>query len=241
MQRLSRTLLLDLKLVQRYGIVYAALFIIVLWIVLLRILGSAFPDALSLAVPFVILLDISTFGFFFLAGMILFERGDNVLNALFTSPLRDWEYLGSKIGVQLLLSLGIALVVTLATLGTAFHSGALFIGTFLASLVALLLAIVAVAPFKSISAFIIPSQVYVIGMLLPALALFGLFDNIIMTLMPTYGAMSWLKASTVAVDTTRLMLGTATQLIWVGVLAVWARRRFRHHVLGHRVTQRSSR
>jgi fluoroquinolone transport system permease protein len=62
----------DLLLQFRYGFYYAAALTTLVWITLL----SALPESvLSLVVPFMIFADLAVVGYYFIAGMVLIEKG----------------------------------------------------------------------------------------------------------------------------------------------------------------------
>ncbi|MGB3635622.1 MAG: hypothetical protein WA982_16385, partial [Rubrobacteraceae bacterium] len=79
MSRFASTVRLDLLLQKRYGFFYAGAFVTVVWVALLLPL----PDSLlDLAVPLIVFTDLAVVGFFFIAGMVLFEKGEETLFAL---------------------------------------------------------------------------------------------------------------------------------------------------------------
>ena len=114
--RLLSTLRWEITVQFRQGFYYAALFVIVVWTLLL----SQLPTAGSrLLVPIVLFMDVSVFGFYFMAGMLYLEMGDGVLDALVVTPLRKLEYLVVKIVALTLLavvvSIGVAAIVAWIT------------------------------------------------------------------------------------------------------------------------------
>ncbi len=125
MRLLGAALRLDLLLQFRYGFYYAAAFTTLVWIALL----SALPEsALYLAVPFMIFADVAVVGYYFIAGMVLFEKGEATLFALVSTPLRFGEYLASKLATLSALAVVMSLIVVVASYGFAFDAALLMLG-----------------------------------------------------------------------------------------------------------------
>jgi fluoroquinolone transport system permease protein len=93
MKRLSGVLLADLRYQWRYGFYFIYLFMIASFIAIVRLLPA---DWRQTALVLVLLSDPALLGFFFIGGILQLERGEGLLDALFLSPLRPWEYLVSK-------------------------------------------------------------------------------------------------------------------------------------------------
>lgn len=97
--RLARCVGNDVRLQWRAGL-YAVYAVLVAVYVL--VLGGLEPGLQRSATALMIYVDPSVLGFFFLGGLMLFERGDGVLDALFVGPLRAGEYIAAK-GISLTL------------------------------------------------------------------------------------------------------------------------------------------
>lgn len=232
MRRIRGALTLDLRLIARYNIVFAAAFITVFWLIVLQLIPPRFYPR---GVPLLIFIDLASFGFFFMAGLILFEQNERVLRALIVSPLRFYEYLTAKLLALILVSLAVSLAIALGARGLRFNPWLLLGGAALAAAMTLTLAVVAVAPFRSVSAFLFPSIPY---MLLSAVPLIQLAERVgpswlawVWRLWPTGGALVWLMGSTTAVPPWEITTGGLAQLAWLLIAARWARRRFERHVL----------
>lgn len=97
--RLASCVRHDVRLQWRAGF-YAVYAVLVAVYVL--VLGGLEPDLQRSATALMIYIDPSVLGFFFLGGLMLFERGDGALDALFVGPLRAGEYIAAK-GISLTL------------------------------------------------------------------------------------------------------------------------------------------
>jgi fluoroquinolone transport system permease protein len=65
-----------------------------LWVVLLRLLP---PTPRAVAAPLVVFGDLAVVGYFFVGGMVLFEKAEGTLSALSVSPLRPGHYLAGRV------------------------------------------------------------------------------------------------------------------------------------------------
>lgn len=230
MSRLAATVRLDLLLQLRYGFYYAASFVTLVWIALLYPL----PDSLlAPAVTFVIFTDLAVTGYYFIAGTVLFERGERTLFALLSTPLRFREYLASKLATLTALAAVASLVVVVAAFGSGFDVGLLTAGVVFTSLICLLVGFIVVAPFDSISRYLIPSQIPMVILGLPLLHFFGVWESPLFYLFPTHGSLLLLGGAfgTVSLSTAQIAYAVVYQLVWVCGLAALARWTFYRYVV----------
>ena len=102
MTRLLSALRLELTLQNRQKFLHAAVFSGLIWLaVLLPMPHSLRP----VAEPYILLGDIAIIGFFFIGGIVFFEKQERTLSAVISTPLRFWEYLTAKLTVLLMISL----------------------------------------------------------------------------------------------------------------------------------------
>lgn len=227
MSRLIATLRLDVRLQHRYGFYYAAAFLTLVWVVLLRPFSR---DVLDIAVPFVIFVDLGVVGFYFMAGTVLFEKEERTLSALVVSPLRFWEYLASKLATLTLLALVISLIVALASYGPRFNLLALATGIVLMSLLTLLVGFISVAPFDSISRYILPSQFYFLALYVPLIHFSGWWESPLFYLVPTQGTLLLLRGAFQPIAAWQVLYAILYQAAWVGGLLLLAHRAFERHM-----------
>jgi fluoroquinolone transport system permease protein len=231
MNRVLSTTLLDLRLQQRYGLFYAAAFVTLVWVVVLRLFPA---DLLELALPFIIFVDLGIVGVYFIAGMVLFEKGEQTLEALVVTPLRFREYLSAKLATLTLLALTISLIVVISVYGFGFNLLWLLLGTTLTSLIALLVGFISVAPYRAISAYLLPSQVYFLPLNLPIIDYFGWWEHPIFYLVPTQGSLLLLRGAFEPLAAWQVAYAIGYQVLWIGVLAWVARRMFDRYIVGRR-------
>jgi len=96
----------------------------------------------------------------------------------------------------------------------------------------LLVGIFAVAPYESISRFMIPSQVYVVGLYLPLIPFFGWWRSPVFYLIPTHGSLILLQGAFTTIRSQQIVCAVVCQLLWLFILTVLVRRRFDRHLAG---------
>ena len=228
MSRLLSTFQLDLRLQQRYGFYYAAAFVTVVWIVVVRFLPAWTLDQ---ALPFIVFMDLGVVGFFFIAGMVLFEKGEQTLSAIVVTPLRFWEYLASKLTTLTLLALVISLILVVVTVGLGFNLLLFVLGVITLSVVTLLIGFISVSPYDSISSYIIPAQLFLIPLGLPAFHYFGVWTSPIFYLIPTQGPLLLLKGAFESIGTWQVIYSISYPALWTGALVWLARRAFDRYIV----------
>jgi fluoroquinolone transport system permease protein len=172
MKRLARVAASDLRYQWRYGFYVIYAFIVVAFIVLIRLLPEAWRQTALVAT---LLSDPALLGFFFIGGILQLERGEGLLDALFVSPLRPWEYLlGKNVSLGLLSTAAgclIALGSGVPRVQYALLSGALLAGSACFTLIGVSVSV----NLKSMNAFLSIDGLWE-GLLLvpPMLLMFGI-------------------------------------------------------------------
>lgn len=93
MKRLINAFFSDIRYQWRYGFYFIYAFVIAFFVGVIRVLP---PGWRQIGLTAVLLTDPALLGFFFIGGILQLERGEGLLDALFLSPLRPWEYIVSK-------------------------------------------------------------------------------------------------------------------------------------------------
>ena len=121
----------DFTLQWRYRIIAAYAVVIAIYFVLIRLWAAELPDWV---VPALIYSDPAVLGFFFLGGLMMLERGENVRAALASSPMSAGQYLVAKSISLTAIALGAVLVLSLAA-GRSFEAlGLILLATTCASI-----------------------------------------------------------------------------------------------------------
>ncbi len=223
MNRLISSLRWESQIQFRQGIYYAAAFIAVMWSAILFNLPNAAIEPILVSVLF---LDLSVFGFFFMAGLYYLEKGDRVLEGLVVTPLRIWEYLTAKIATLTAVSVIVGAVVTLITYGVDVNWFWFVIAVVGMSAPLTLFGFVIAARYNGINEYLLPAVIYLTVMQIPLVGYFDLWDHWLLYLIPSTPGLVLLEA---AFGTVPLWeIGYA--LIYVAVLTavsyVWARQTF---------------
>lgn len=228
MNRLISAIKLDVTLQMRYRFYYAALFITIVWIAVLNPLSK---DILYKGLPFVIFTDLGIVGFYMLAGMVLLEKSEATLVALIVTPLRFRDYLFSKLITFTWLSIVISVLVCIFTFGQNLRWGILILAIVLTSILSLLISFIAVAPYSSISSFLLPSQLYMLIMNLPLLHYFGWWESPVLYAIPTHASIILLDGAFHSMTFSTFVYGVVYQMIWIIFLFYLANYYFNHYIV----------
>jgi fluoroquinolone transport system permease protein len=193
MTRLLSALRLELTLQNRQKFLYAAIFSGLIWLAVLLPMPH---DLRPVAEPYILLGDIAIIGFFFIGGIVFFEKQERTLGAVISTPLRFWEYLAAKLTVLLAISLAVAVVVVTIAHGFAYHLVPLLIGVVLGTLLMLLVGFITSLPFTSVSDWFMSATIPLAVMSgLPVLHYSGVWPNPVLYLIPTQGPLLLLGAA----------------------------------------------
>jgi fluoroquinolone transport system permease protein len=218
----------DIRFQIRHGIYYAYVLITAMYVLLLTFIPDAFK---ARAITLIVFSDPSVLGFFFVGGIILLERGQNVLDNLFVSPLYLREYLLSKAGSLAVLSVLTSMVIHISVLGVSSINVSFVLGVGLTSLFFTLLGIGVAVRCRSLNAFFLLAPLYTLVFLLPLLSYFNVYETLLISLLPTHSSLLLIEASF-----NKLPLFTAVGHIlwlicWIFLAYFWAYRSFDRFVL----------
>lgn len=226
--RLASTMMLDFKQQVRYGFIVAAAFSVIVMVAMLSQLDT---KGSQLFLPVFILGNLLLGTFYFIAGMVLFEKGEGVLQGLIVTPLRVDEYLGSKVLTLTALAIVENLVIATVIFGTGYNVPLLVAGTILTAIIYVLLGFVVVSRYSSISEYLMPSALITIFLTLPLFDYLKVFETPLMYLHPMQAPLVLLKAAVVPVETWQLAYGVAYSLVLVLAMFVLSKRAFYRHIV----------
>jgi fluoroquinolone transport system permease protein len=218
----------DVQLQWRQGLFYAALFVALVWIVLLSQVNALIARYL---LPAMLYIDLSIFGFFFMAGLLYLEKGEGVLTALVVSPLRSWQYLVAKLATLTALGLLVSLLVVAVIQRDPVRWPLLVGGLIVNSLLFTLASFVLAVRYDAINEFLIPA----IGLLgaaqIPLLDGFGIWSGWPLYLLPFQASLLLVRSAFEPLAAWQWVYALA----YVGVLIVtgylWALRAFDRFVV----------
>jgi fluoroquinolone transport system permease protein len=228
MSRLAATIRCDVRLQWRNGFYYVSALVAVVSIILLRWLPGTL---VALILPIVIFQNVITNTYFFVAGLMLLEKGEGTLEAQIVTPLRDGEYLVSK-------------VITLATL-SAVESGLIWtlaqgvgpglielvVGIVLAAVLFTILGVAIVAPYRSINEYIMPSVFYSMLLSLPMLGYFGVGPRVLYAWHPLQGPLDLMAVRSEPLTPAHLIFSVLVPVLWIVPVGLWGRRAVRRCLL----------
>lgn len=228
MRRLAATLRCDLRLQFRNGFYYASALMVVASVILLRWLPEA---AVAWLLPVVIFQNVLMNTFYFVAGLILLEKGEGTLEAQVVTPLRAGEYLASKVITLGTLSLVESLLISTVAQGVGPGLVPLALGITLASVLFCLFGVAIVTGYRSINEFLMPSVVYTALLALPLVGYFGIGARFLYDWHPVQGALELMGARVEPLGGGRLVYAIVCPLLWLGPVYLWSRRALRRSVL----------
>ena len=223
MHRLAATLRLDLRLQLRNGFYYAVAFVLACWFVVLTRLP---PIDWGYVLPAVVFGNLVMVNFFFVGGLILLEKAEGTLEAQVVTPLADWEYLVSKTGTLVGLSVVEQFVIVWSAHGAGFAVGPLVAGTVLAGVLYTLTGFVLVARYRSINEFLFPASLFTVVFSLPMLHYFGVWDTALLYLHPFTAPLVLLAGAFRPLAPWQWVYGVLYAAAWAGLLLVASRRAF---------------
>jgi len=223
MRRLLATVSCDIRLQFRNGFYYAAGLVALFWMVSL---SQAPAASLSWLMPPFLMSNLLINTFYFVAGLVLLEKGEATLAAQIVTPLRTWEYLASKIITLTLLSLIENLIIVAAGYGLDFNPLFLLIGIISAAAIYTLTGFISVARYDSINEYLFPSAFYTLFFTPPFLDYFGLLESWLFYLHPIQAPLLLLKAAFMPVETWQWLYGLLYSVIWIALFYLWSRRTF---------------
>jgi fluoroquinolone transport system permease protein len=215
MTRLLSTARWDVSLQFRNGFYYASAFTAIVMIVLLKQLPGV---DFGYWWPAIITGNLTINSFYFMAGIVLLEKGEGTLEAQIVTPLRPWEILGSKVLTLGLLSLFETLVMIVIVQGANFNWFLMVTGIALYIAMLSLYGFIVVVRYDSISEFLLPSAVWTMGFSLPLLYYFDIWRSWVMFLHPLQGILILLQAAFAVVPVWQIVYGIGYSLLWTGIL-----------------------
>jgi fluoroquinolone transport system permease protein len=228
MTRLLSAARWDVSLQFRNGFYYVSAFTAVVMIVLLKQV-----DGVDFGYwwPAIITGNLTINAFYFMAGIVLLEKGEGTLEAQIVTPLRPWEILGSKVLTLGLLSLFETLAMIVIIQGVNFNWLLLVTGIVLYIAILSLYGFIVVVRYDSIGEFLLPSALWTLGFSLPLLYYFDIWRSWIMFLHPLQGIFVLLQAAFASVSAWQIVYGILYSILWTAILMVLSLRAFHKFVV----------
>ena len=220
MSRLAATIKNDVRIQFRNGFYVATALVVGFSILLLRWLPA---DLAMLILPVVILENVLMNTFYFVSGLLLLERVEGTFVAQSVTPLRDDEYLASKLATLTGLSLAESLLIAVAVFGFDVRLIAMAVGIALAAALFCLAGVGLVVRYDSINEFLLPSVLYTSLLTLPILRIFGFLPAAWFLPHPVQGPLSLMQFD--GTPTAGLLAyAIGYPILWIVPVYLWSRR-----------------
>ena len=230
MTRVASALRLELTLQVRQKFLHAGIFSGLIWLAVLL----PMPHGLrQVAEPYVLVGDISIIGFFFIGGIVFFEKQERTIGAIVSTPLRFWEYLAAKLVVLVLISLFVAVTVATISSGLGYDLAQLVAGVVLGTLLMLLVSFISSLPFASATDWFLAATIPLMVLSLPILSYSGVWPSPVLYLIPSQGPLLLLGSAfdQVALAPWQVAYAVLYPLVCVAALCWVAKAAFGHYVI----------
>ena len=91
--RIFNTILQDIRYQFKYGFYFIYAIMVLFYTILIGFVPESWRHVATAVILFI---DPAALGFFFIGGILLLEKNERILDVLFVTPLRLWEYILSK-------------------------------------------------------------------------------------------------------------------------------------------------
>lgn len=238
MNRFISTLVNDFKLLMRHNLISAAIFITIMWVVMLYLIVLYEPMTTAFMIPLLLFEDTATIGFFFMAGLILFEKDQGVLQGVATTPQKPVEYITSKVLSLSIVSVisGMVYAIAGAILNRIFLPNSTGIPLLWAAIGLLMISVfycfvgyASVSKFQNVNRYIFVGSLYFMVLNIPLLHFFGVLKGWWVYLFPTQPYLMLLMTtnSLRPLATWEFVYAIIGGLFWIGVAWFFAHRAYR--------------
>jgi fluoroquinolone transport system permease protein len=173
-KRIVASLRWEVALQFRNGFYYAVGFILAFWV----LAYTQLPQLdLRAVLPGLLLGNLLVTTFYFMAGLVMLEKGEGSLEARVVTPLHSGEYLLVKLLALSLIVLVENLLIAALFSGFQFALLPMAVGLLLAGAIFSLAGFLVVVRYASINEFLMPSVGYLLLLLLPLLDFFGVIES----------------------------------------------------------------
>ncbi len=176
--------------------------------------------------------DPAVIGLFFVGLSVIMEKNQEVLSALFVTPVNHHVYLISRILTLSLLGWACALGMGVSILGTSFYVVHFSVGVFGTCVLFSIMGIVVVSYSSEFLLFLLKSIPVLLGLSLPLLNYFNLTDIGLFYYMPLQGCLNLIANSYREIPVaSELIYGYFSIIFWVPVFYFFAFRIFKSRVI----------
>lgn len=229
MNQLRSMLKWEFILQLRYKIIYIAFGSVILYYLMLQ--AVPMMNSVELHTTF-LFFDPMLIGIMFVGALVLFEKTENTLQALITTPLKMDTYLLSKIISLTVLSLVTGIAFLLLTQGLDFNIAFYLSGLTLTSILLVLIGFIFVSRCKSLNEYLLMIMLsFIILFLPPLLHTSGIYENTLFYLWPTQASFIMLKGTFTEIPLMDTIYAIPYLSIWIVLCYYLARKAFYTHII----------
>lgn len=213
----------QIRLLVKYRILLISFIIAAIYIAILLLLPILQTDMITTLFVF---LDPTAMGFIFIGVMILFEKGDNTLEAQVVTPMRTEHYLWSKAIALLIPAIICSTAIAMSTQGLNFNPVTFYFSLVLTSLIFTFIGIAGVMWVDTFNQYIIVIPMITAPTSLPLLNYFNLTDWDLLYIIPTQATLNLLSDSFSGSYHLSHLLDIAYLALWTYLSYRFAKRQF---------------
>jgi fluoroquinolone transport system permease protein len=220
-------MLYDMKLQIRHGFYYAYMLIAAAYIVLLRSLPLDIRETVGTVITFS---DPSVLGFFFIGGLVLLEKGQNIYDNLFVTPYKPEEYILSKTLSLTLLSVVTSCIIHLSAFGLHPDLFLFLLGVTMTSVFFTLLGLGLAVRCQTLNGFFLMSTVYTFVFVIPLVEVVGVWTTPLFYFIPAKASLMMIQSPFNPLGTGQMIYAIGTLTAWIGIAWMWTRVSFRKFI-----------
>ena len=213
----------DMRTQFRAGFYYAYAVVTAVYIIILRLLPQ---EAAELIAPVILFSDPSVLGMFFVGGIILLEKNDNILESLFVTPVRVHEYIAAKVFSLGTISLLSSFCIAFAYRGVDIYPGLLIAGVLLTSGLFTMLGIVIASYAETVNAYLVEAMGYTFPLIAPLLAYFDVVSTELFWIIPTHSSIMLISGAFHGIAAAEASLAIGILIVYNGAVYMWAKKSF---------------
>lgn len=198
-------------------------------------------NAMSLAMAGIMILVVGASTLLYVAAMILFERDEGTIYAVLVSPLTHGEYLMAKIVSLVVLASAEAMLMFYGALGIMYFQGVemvlpnfaiLAISLFSICAMFVLMGIILVVRYRSITDFIVPMAGIMIVLSAPIVYFVGMSNSWLWLIFPISSPTMLMLGAFSGLENWQYIYGIGYSLLVIIGLSFWAKKAFVKHIVG---------
>ena len=234
MSNLKNMLKWEFTLLYRYKIIHISILSVVLYFLMTQAIEDMNQPIFHTMLLF---FDPAIIGIMFIGALVLFEKSENVLQALVITPMKVDDYIISKITSLTILSvISASIFISLLNIFSGIDFNVLYLaaGIIITSIMLILLGFIFVSRVNSLNEYLLTMIISFLGLLFPPmLHLSGLYENVIFYLWPTQASFVIFTGvfNAASLETWEIAYGIGYQIVWIGLLYFLSKRAFHKHIV----------